>query len=70
MLLCLHNDINNNLLLSNVIGFNILRSNDDDDVNLGKMFSLASATDGTWIQHAQDRSWSVSSSKSNVSVRQ
>jgi hypothetical protein len=63
--LCFHNDINKNMLLANVVGFNILRKN-DDDVNLRKMLSMTSTTDGTWIQHAQDRSWSASSSKSNI----
>ena len=67
--LYLYNDISKNLLLPNVVAFNMLRNN-DDDVNLGKTLPIASTTDGTWIQHAQDRSWSVSSSKSNVSVRQ
>ena len=46
--------------------FNILRNNDDNDVNLGKMLLMASTTDGTWIHHAQDWSWSASSSKLNI----
>ena len=46
--------------------FNILRNNDDNDVNLGKMLLMASTTDGTWIQHAQDRSLSASTSKPNI----
>jgi hypothetical protein len=66
LFLCLNNDINKNMLLPNVVGFNILRNNDDDDVNLGKMTSMASTTDGTWIQHAQDRSRSASSSEFNI----
>jgi hypothetical protein len=33
---------------------------------LRKHNSYGSTTDGTWIQHAQDRSWSASSSKSNI----
>jgi hypothetical protein len=66
LFLCLNNDINKNMLLANVIGFNILRNNDDDDVNLGKMISMASTTDGTWMQHAQDRSQSASSSESDI----
>jgi hypothetical protein len=36
--------------------------NDDDDAKLGKAIPI----DGTWIQHAQDQSWSASSSKSNI----
>ena len=47
--LCLHNSINKNFMLLNVITFNILRNNDDDDVNLGKTLPMASTTDGTWI---------------------
>ena len=47
--LYLHNDINKNLMLPNVVAFNMLRNNDDDDVNLGKTLPMASTTDGTWI---------------------
>jgi len=39
---CLHNDISNILLLPNVVAFNMLRNNDDDDdVNLEKTLSMA-----------------------------
>jgi hypothetical protein len=47
--LCLHNDINKNLLLPNVVAFDILRNNDDYDANLGEILSMASTTDETWI---------------------
>jgi hypothetical protein len=36
-----------NLMLPNVVAFNMLRNNDDDDVNLGKTLSMASTTNGT-----------------------
>jgi hypothetical protein len=52
--LYLHNDINKNLMLPNVIVFNMLRNNGDDDVNLGKALPMASIVDGTWIHNAQD----------------
>jgi hypothetical protein len=66
--LCLHNDISKNLLLTNVVAFNMLRNDDDDDddVNLGKAIPMVLTIDGTWIQHAQYRSWSTRSSKSNI----
>jgi hypothetical protein len=44
LFLCFHNDINKNLLLPNVVGFSILRNNDDDDVNFRKTLSMASTT--------------------------
>jgi hypothetical protein len=52
--LCLHNNINKNLMLPNVVTFNILRNNDDDDVNLVKALHMASIEDGTCIHNAQD----------------
>jgi hypothetical protein len=64
--LYLHNNIRKNLFVPNVVALNMLRNNDDDDVNLGKTLSIASTTHGTWIQYAQDRSWSASSSKPNI----
>ena len=67
---CLHNDINKNLMLLNLVSFNIHRNNDvvvvDDDVNFRETLSVVFATDGTWIHHAQDQSWSASSSKPNL----
>lgn len=42
----MHNDINMNLVLSNVVTFNMLRNNDDDD-------------DRVWIHYAQYRYWSA-----------
>jgi hypothetical protein len=54
--LCLYDDINKNLMLPNVVTFNILRNNDDDDVNLEKTFPTASTTYRTWIHPTQD--WS------------
>jgi hypothetical protein len=36
-----------NLMLPNVVAFNMLRNNNDDDVNLGKTLSMASTTNGT-----------------------
>jgi hypothetical protein len=37
-----------------VVTFNMLRNNDDNDVNLEKMLLMASTTDGTWIHHVED----------------
>lgn len=50
-ILCLHNDINKILMLPNVITFNMLSNNDDDDENLGKMLPLTSTVDGTLIHN-------------------
>ena len=47
--LSLHNDVNKNLLLSNIVVFNVLRNSDDDDVDFGKTFPMASTIDETWI---------------------
>jgi hypothetical protein len=55
-----------NLLLPNVVAFNILKNIDDDDVNLGKALSMAYTIDGAWIQHAQDPSWGTRPSKHNI----
>lgn len=60
LILSLHNDISKNLLLPDVVAFNMLRNNDNGDVNLGKTLLMASTIDGTRIQHAQDPSWSAS----------
>jgi hypothetical protein len=43
-----------NLMLPNVVAFNMLRNNDDDDVDLRKTPPMVSTIDGTWIQHALD----------------
>jgi len=43
--LCLHNGINKNFMLLNVVTFNILRNNDDDDVNFGETLSMVSKID-------------------------
>jgi len=45
--LCLHNSINKNFMLLNVITFNILRNNDDDDVNFGETLSMVSKIDAS-----------------------
>jgi hypothetical protein len=66
--LYLHNDINKKMMISNVVTFSMLRNNDDDGVKLGKMLHMASTTNTTWIHHAQDRSWSASSSKPNIRI--
>ena len=50
--LYLHNDKIKNLLLPNIGISNVLRNDGDDDI--------------VWICHEQDRSWSASSSKSNI----
>ena len=50
--LCLHNDKIKNLLLPNIGISNVFRNYGDDD--------------RVWICHEQDRSWSASSSKSNI----
>jgi len=50
--LCLYNDKTKNLLLPNIRISNVLRNDSDDD--------------RVWICHEQDRSWSASSSKSNI----
>ena len=50
--LCLYNDKTKNLLLPNIGISNVLRNDGDDD--------------RVWICHEQDRSWSASSSKSNI----
>ena len=47
--LSLHNDINKNLLLSNIVVFNVLRNSDDDDVDFGKTFLMPTTIDETWI---------------------
>jgi hypothetical protein len=64
--LCLHDDINKNLLLPNVDTFNVFRNEVRDDVNMDKTLSMASVIDGAWIHYAQDRSRNVSSSKINI----
>jgi len=50
--LCLYNDKMKNLSLPNISISNLLRDDGDDDT--------------VWICHEQDRSWSASSSKSNI----
>jgi hypothetical protein len=50
--LYLYNDKTKNLLLPNIGISNVLRNDGDDD--------------RVWICHVQDRSWSASSSKSNI----
>ena len=52
LFLCMHNDKTKNLLLPNISISNVRRNNGDDD--------------RVWICHEQDRSWSASSSKSNI----
>lgn len=64
--LYLPNDRSKNLLLPNVVACSTLRNDDDDDVNLVKKLSITSTIDDTWIQHAQDPSWSASSLKIKI----
>lgn len=46
-----------NMLASNVVAFNMVRNNaDDNDVNLGNTLSIASTIDVTWIQYTQNQS--------------
>ena len=52
LFLYLYNDKTKNLLLPNIRISNVLRNDSDDD--------------RVWICHEQDRSWSASSSKSNI----
>lgn len=53
----MHNNISKNMLASNVVSFNMVRNNDDDnDVNLGNKLSIASTIDVTWIQYTQNQS--------------
>jgi hypothetical protein len=51
---CLRNSISKYLLLPNIVTFNVLRKNNDDDANMGKTPSMVSTTDVAWIHHAQD----------------
>jgi hypothetical protein len=62
----LHNIINKNLMLSNVITFNVPRNNGDDEMSFGKTLSMTSTTDGEMIHHAQDQLWSAISSEPNI----
>jgi hypothetical protein len=53
----IHNNTSKNLLVSNVVAFNMVINNDDDnDVNLGNTLSIASRIDVTWIQYTQNQS--------------
>jgi hypothetical protein len=55
LFLSLHNDINKNLLLHNIVGtFNMFRNKVYDDVNMEKTLSMTSTIDRAWIYHAYD----------------